>query len=132
VALHLKFPADVDLETAAAAAARVEAEIVDTLPVTDVQTHLEPLERTVAARAPSTGGDARTRERAVELLSERLGSPPQSVRVLPVDGGRVVFVTVVLEPAESLAGAHALAGELEELLRANVAGIVEVVIHTSP
>ena len=47
VALHLKFPADVDLQTAARIATRVERAILATLPVAQVQTHLEPLERTL-------------------------------------------------------------------------------------
>jgi cation diffusion facilitator family transporter len=132
VALHLKFPPDVDLQTAAGVAARIESEVVETLGVTDVQTHLEPLERTVPAHAPSERDDVSAAELVRELVSERLGSPPRSVRVLAVDGGRVVFVTVSLTPSESLAGAHALASELEELLRARIADIVEVVIHTSP
>jgi cation diffusion facilitator family transporter len=132
VALHLKFPADVDLRTAARVAARVEAEILATLPVTAVQTHLEPLERTVEVAATPAGDDAGLTEQVSELVREHAGVAPQSVRVLFSRDGRVVFLTIALEAGESLTRAHALAGELEELLRARIADIADVVVHTSP
>ena len=130
VALHLKFPADVDLESAARIASRIEGEIVATLPVAHVQTHLEPLERTLAVLP--AGEHAEIAERVSEIVRERTDAPSQRVRVLSLEGGLVVFLTVELSPAESLARAHELAGELEELLRARIPGIVEVVVHTSP
>ena len=130
VALHLKFPADVDLQTAARIAARVEREILATLPVAQVQTHLEPLERTLAV-VPAEE-HAEIAARVGEIVRERTGAPPQRVRVLSLRGGLVVFLTVALSPAESLARAHELAGELEELLRARIPDIVDVVVHTSP
>jgi cation diffusion facilitator family transporter len=130
VALHLKFPADVDLQTAARIAARVEREILATLPVAQVQTHLEPLERTLAV-VPAEE-HAEIAARVGEIVRERTGAPPQRVRVLSLQGGLVVFLTVALSPAESLARAHELAGELEELLRARIPDIVDVVVHTSP
>jgi cation diffusion facilitator family transporter len=130
VALHLKFPADVDLQTAARIAARVEREILATLPVAQVQTHLEPLERTLEV-VPAEE-HAEIAARVGEIVRERTGAPPQRVRVLSLRGGLVVFLTVALSPAESLARAHELAGELEELLRARIPDIVDVVVHTSP
>ena len=67
-----------------------------------------------------------------EIVRERTGTPPQRVRVLSLEVGLVVFLTIALSPAESLARAHDLAGELEELLRARIPDIVDVVVHTSP
>jgi cation diffusion facilitator family transporter len=132
VALHLKLPADLDLQTAARIVARVEDEIIATLPVATVQTHLEPLEQTVAVRSSSAEEDARVAEQVRETVREHLGAPPRTVRVFSVEGGRVVFLTVAPTATESLARAHRLAGELEELLRARIPDIVDVVIHTSP
>ncbi|HEX4563058.1 MAG TPA: cation diffusion facilitator family transporter [Solirubrobacteraceae bacterium] len=132
VALHLKFPADLDLLAVARVAARVEGQILATLPVESVQTHLEPLEQTVPVQGASEQEDARVAERVAEIVRERLGVPPQRVRLFAVERGRVVFLTVALAPGESLERAHALAGELEELLRARIPDIVDVVVHTSP
>jgi cation diffusion facilitator family transporter len=132
VALHLKFPADVDLHTAARVAARVEAEILATLPVSAVQTHLEPLERTVEVEPARADEDDHIADRVRAIVSEHAGAPPQSVRVLSSQGGRVVFLTITVAPSESLTRAHALAGELEELLRARIADIADVVVHTAP
>ena len=50
VALHLKFPADLDLASAAKVARGIERELAATLGIGTVQTHLEPLERTVRNR----------------------------------------------------------------------------------
>ena len=132
VALHLKFPADLDLRSAARVAARVEAQITAALPVEYVQTHLEPLERTLPVSASGAAEEAHVVEQASEIVRERAGWPPRSVRVLSLEHGRVVFIDVALTPSESLARAHALAGELEELLRARIPDIVDVVVHTSP
>ena len=46
--------------------------------------------------------------------------------------GRVVFLTLAVDPGESLTAAHRLASELEEELRQRVADIADVVIHTEP
>jgi divalent metal cation (Fe/Co/Zn/Cd) transporter len=44
----------------------------------------------------------------------------------------VLFLTLGVNADETLASAHALAGELEEELRQQIADIAEVVIHTEP
>jgi divalent metal cation (Fe/Co/Zn/Cd) transporter len=54
------------------------------------------------------------------------------VRLLSTDAGRVVFLTLRVDPGETLAGAHRLAGELEEELRQQVPEIADVVVHTEP
>jgi divalent metal cation (Fe/Co/Zn/Cd) transporter len=54
------------------------------------------------------------------------------VRLLSTDAGRVVFLTLRVDPGETLAGAHRLAGELEEELRQQVPDIADVVVHTEP
>jgi cation diffusion facilitator family transporter len=132
VSLHLKFPADLDLRTAHEAAERVEQAIRARPGVADVQTHLEPLERPLAARPREEGADVLS-TRAIELLvRERTGRDPQRLRLLSTDVGRVLFLTLLVDPAESLADAHRLAGELEDELRKRIAGIAEVIVHTEP
>jgi divalent metal cation (Fe/Co/Zn/Cd) transporter len=132
VALHLKFPADLDLASAAEVARGIEREIVATLGIETVQTHLEPLERTVRVRERAGSGERDAEDRARELMREQFAALPARVRALSVDGGQVLFVTVAVGAHESLADAHALTGELEEALRAGIDGVVDVVIHTSP
>ncbi len=132
VSLHLKFPADLDVRSAHEIAERVEQAIRARPGVTDVQTHLEPLERPLAARAPDNRTDLQ-RTRAIEqLVRERTGSDPQRVRLLSTDAGEVLFLTLVVDPSESLTDAHRLAGELEEELRQRIDGIADVVVHTEP
>jgi divalent metal cation (Fe/Co/Zn/Cd) transporter len=97
-----------------------------------VQTHLEPLERTLAA-APTGDGDEASVEREVDqLVRERTGAGAHRVKLLSTDAGRVVFVTLGVPAGEALSDAHLLAGELEEELRLKIPDIVDVVIHTEP
>jgi cation diffusion facilitator family transporter len=132
VSLHLKFPPDVDLRTAAQVAARVERAIRADPRVGAVQTHLEPLERTLPARPADSRADAELEAQIEQLVRARTGSGPQELRLLSTAGGPVVFVTLGLDPGTSLSDAHQLAGELEDELRKQVPGIADVVIHTQP
>ncbi|HWW90608.1 MAG TPA: cation diffusion facilitator family transporter [Solirubrobacteraceae bacterium] len=132
VSLHLKFPADLDLRTAHQIAERVERAIRARPDVADVQIHLEPLERTLTARAPDEDANVRAKRDIERLVRERTGADPQKVRLLSTDAGRVVFLTLRVEPGETLADAHRLAGELEEELRQQVPDIADVVVHTDP
>jgi cation diffusion facilitator family transporter len=132
VSLHLKFPADLDLQTAHEIAERVEQAIRARPGVSDVQTHLEPLELPLAARAPDDGADSQIRSAIERLVRARTGSAPQRLRLFSTDAGHVLFLTLVVNPDESLTDAHRLAGELEEELREQIAGIAEVIVHTEP
>jgi len=132
VSLHLKFPADVDLRSAHEIAERVERAIRARPNVTDVQTHLEPLERPLAARAPLGAAEAGVRREIERVVRERAGGQPFSVRLLGTDAGSVLFLTLRVERASSLTDAHRLAGELEDELRQRIEGIADVVVHTEP
>jgi cation diffusion facilitator family transporter len=132
VSLHLKFPPDLDLRSAHEIAERVERAIRAIPGVADVQTHLEPLERTLAARAPDEEADRIATLQIEQLVRERTGRRPQKVRLLSTEAGRVVFLTLQVEPGATLADAHRLAGELEEELRQRVPDIADVVVHTEP
>jgi cation diffusion facilitator family transporter len=130
VSLHLKFPADLDLQTAALVARRVERAICARGEVGAVQTHLEPLERPLAERAPDVSADMHATREIERLVRERTGGPPRHMKLLSTVAGRVLFLTLGVEPGESLTGAHRLAGELEEELRQRIPDIADVVIHT--
>jgi cation diffusion facilitator family transporter len=132
VSLHLKFPADLDLREAAGIAERVEQAIGAHEDVSAVQTHLEPLERTLAARAPDADADRAAEEAVERLVGERTGTRPQRLQLLSTDAGRVLFLTLAVDHGESLTGAHQLASELEDELRRQIPGIADVVIRTNP
>jgi cation diffusion facilitator family transporter len=132
VALHLKFPADLDLEAAHAVAERVERAIRARPGVADVQTHLEPLELTLLARAADDRADRHAVVEIQRMVRERTGTGPRSARLLSTKTGRVVFLTVEVGADASLVDAHQLASELEEQLRRQIPDIVDVVVHTEP
>jgi cation diffusion facilitator family transporter len=132
IALHLKFPADLDLQAAHAVAERVERAIRARPGVADVQTHLEPLELPLLARAADDRADRHAVAEIQRLVRERIGSEPRSARLLSTNTGRVVFLTVEVGADASLVDAHQLASELEEQLRSQIPDIVDVVVHTEP
>jgi cation diffusion facilitator family transporter len=132
VSLHLKFPADLDLREAHLVAERVERSIRERPEVIDVQTHLEPLERPLEAVLADERADARTVREVEQLVTQRTGAAPLMVKLLLTDSGRVVFLTLKVGAGEKLIAAHALASELEDELRGQIADIADVVVHTEP
>jgi divalent metal cation (Fe/Co/Zn/Cd) transporter len=132
VALHLKFPDDLDLSAAHSVAERVERTIRARTGATDVQTHLEPLERPLMARPADGQADRRAMEEIERIVHERTGLEPHSARLLSTEAGRVVFLTIDAGSGASLVDAHKLAGELEDQLRRQVPDIVDIVVHTEP
>ncbi len=134
VSLHLKMAADVSVGEAHDVAELVEAAVGNEPGVDDVHTHLEPLERPVAAR-PEDDGDQRDeaqRQRIHDLVIERTGQPPRDLRLLHADAGLVVFVSVVVSPQMTLSAAHELASRLEDDIRADQPHMQDVVVHTEP
>jgi cation diffusion facilitator family transporter len=130
VSLHLKFPPDLELTLAQEVAQRIEQAIRAAPGVGDVQTHLEPLERPLAAR-PADDAAERQAVRAIEqLLPAAAGIAPRRLRLLLTDAGSVVFLTLSVGAETSLIDAHRLAGELEEDLRQRLPNVADVVVHT--
>jgi len=128
VSLHLKLPGELALDEAHAIAEQVEQAIVAGVPeIVDVQTHLEPLAEPAAGR--EMDDDPAEIER---LVREATGAPPRAVRFLHTDEGLVVFLTLALDPAGSLAAAHATASKVEERIWVVVPGVAEVIVHTEP
>jgi divalent metal cation (Fe/Co/Zn/Cd) transporter len=132
VSLHLKLPADSSLAAAHEVAERVEAAICEIPDVSDVRTHLEPLERPIAADPTAARGDQRTVQAIEALVREQTGNQARDVRWLPTEMGSVVFLTVPVGATASLADAHRVASELEEALRERLPEVADVVVHTEP
>jgi cation diffusion facilitator family transporter len=131
VSLHLKLMADVPLSEAHDVAERVEAALRKEPGVASVHTHLEPLERPLAA-APGQAHDAGEEKRINDLVCARTGENPRELLLLTTEGGRVVFVTVGVGVGVSLADAHEIAGRLEDDIRRDQPHMADVVVHTEP
>ncbi len=128
VSLHLKLPGELPLDEAHAIAEQVERAIVDGVPeVVEVQSHLEPLAE------PAAGRIANENPAEIErLVRASTGASPRAVRFLQTGEGLIVFVTLVVDPAKTLAEAHATASSVEEEIRSASPGIAEVIVHTEP
>jgi cation diffusion facilitator family transporter len=128
VALHLKLPGDLPLDEAHDIAESVEAAIHADVPeVRTVQTHIEPLRETTSGEAVDV--DTAAIEAAVRAET---GSEPRELRFVRTDDGIVVFLTLGLPSAGSLADAHGQASAIEERVRGAVPAIADVVVHTEP
>jgi divalent metal cation (Fe/Co/Zn/Cd) transporter len=132
VSLHLKFAADSSLAEAHAIAERIDAAICELPLVSDVRTHLEPLERLIAPDPSGNGNAGPTIETIRALVRDETGKDPLDVRVLPTERGIVVFLDISVSASASLADAHQQASELEEALRKRLPQIADVVVHTEP
>jgi divalent metal cation (Fe/Co/Zn/Cd) transporter len=66
------------------------------------------------------------------IVVEETGRPPRELRFLQTDEGLYAFLTLSLEPGETLTGAHELASRIEERIRSAVPRIAELVVHTEP
>jgi cation diffusion facilitator family transporter len=130
VSLHLKFPADLDLGTALVVAERIEQAIRARPGVSEVQTHLEPLEHPLPAHLANANTDLDATREIERIVLERTGAKSRGIRLLRTQAGRVIFLTLGVGAATSLVDAHQLASELEEELRRQVSDIADVVVHT--
>ena len=128
VSLHLKLPGDLSLDEAHDVAEEVERAITAAVPeVSAVQTHLEPLAMEASGREVEE--DPAEVER---IVVEVTGDTPRSVRFLRTDEGIVVFLTLGLPGAASLADAHARASVIEERIRGALPDVADVIVHTEP
>jgi cation diffusion facilitator family transporter len=131
VSLHLKLPADSSLATAHEVAQRVEDAIGELPHVSDVRTHLEPLEQPIAAD-PTAGNNSAALQTIKTVVDRYAHTPARDMRLLPTHEGDVLFITVSVGATASLEQAHRLASGLEEELRQEVPSIADVVVHTEP
>jgi divalent metal cation (Fe/Co/Zn/Cd) transporter len=131
VSLHLKLPGELSLEEAHELAEEVERAIRSAVPeVEAVQTHLEPLaEDTYVQKAENVDAEASV---VTRIVREALGHEPRELRFLQTNEGLVAFLTLGLDPAASLAEAHARASEVEARIRSARPEIADVIVHTEP
>jgi cation diffusion facilitator family transporter len=132
VSLHLKLPAGSSLQEAHDVAERIERAIRALPRVTDALTHLEPLERPIAADPTATYDDRETLDEVQKIVREQTGTAARQVRRLPTDAGIVLFIIIGVSATDSLSHAHQVASELEEALRQRMPEIADVVVHTEP
>ncbi len=132
VSLHLKLPADSSLEAAHEVAERIEHAIRALPAVSDAITHLEPIERPIAVDPGAPRDDQRILNTVATIIEQQTGAASSDVRLLPTDAGSVLFITISVGADESLTQAHAIASELEEVLRQRIPQIADVVVHTEP
>ena len=130
VSLHLKFPADLDLHAALAVTERIEQAIRARPGVSEVQTHLEPLERPLIARPATTSTDLDAMREIKRIVLQWTGTEPRGTILFRTEAGRVIFLTLGVGAETSLVDAHQLGGELEEELRQQVPDIADVIVHT--
>jgi len=131
VSLHLKLPADSFLDAAHEVAERVENAIGELPHVSDVRTHLEPLEHPIAAD-PTAGADPDALQTIKTVVERYAHTPARDLRLLPTQEGDVLFITISVGATASLTQAHQLASDLEEELRHELPSIADVVVHTEP
>jgi cation diffusion facilitator family transporter len=129
LSLHAKLPGDLSLEQAHSIAERLETSIRAAVPeIAGVQTHLEPLTESSAAREVRLGDEADIRR----IVLEATGAEPRRLRLLRTAGGLVAFLTLGLEGTSRLDEAHARASEIEEKIRRARPDIADVIVHTEP
>ena len=128
VSLHVKLPGDLPLDRAHEIAEQVEAAILTQVAeVRSVQTHLEPIGET------ASGEEVDVDTAAIEAaVREETGVDPRELRFVRTDDGIVVFLTLGLPTAGSLADAHGQASAIEKRVRRAVPTIADVVVHTEP
>ena len=92
-----------------------------------MQTHLEPIGET------ASGEEVDVDTAAIEAaVREETGADPRELRFVRTDDGIVVFLTLGLPTAGSLADAHGQASAIEKRVRRAVPTIADVVVHTEP
>lgn len=133
LSLHAKLPADLPLGDAHAVADEIEDAVHRVLPdVRHVHVHLEPLSEVTDAAAASDADVHEHRDDIMRVVRSATGAAPVAVDMHREERGLVVALTVRLPAGGTLQGAHATAGRIEELIRAEHPDIAEVLVHTEP
>lgn len=128
LSLHVKLPGELSLEEAHDIAEQLETAVCRAVPeIAGVQTHLEPLTETTAAREVEEDEAV-----VVRVVREVTGAEPRALRFLHTDGGLVAYLTLGLAAASTLDEAHARASEIEERIRLERPDIADVIVHTEP
>jgi cation diffusion facilitator family transporter len=130
VSLHLKFPAELDLRAALTVAQQIERAIRAEPGVSEVQTHLEPLERPLSTAPANTNTQLDVKREIERVVRKLTNAAPQKIRLIATDAGSVIFLTLGVDAQTSLTDAHQLSSDMEEQLRQEIPNIADVVVHT--
>lgn len=135
IAMHVEVPAHLSLGEAHAIADELEKRVCKAIPrVSDVTTHLEPLEPDV----PSEEGES---EEELNLLTKRIAQTADGVAGLGaahaihlhrVEGHLTATVHVTQPASSTLAEAHELAEEVDRRILNQLPQIKRVVVHVEP
>jgi cation diffusion facilitator family transporter len=131
ITLHARVAADLPLAEAARITQRLREEIRRETGAQDVYIHLEPHAPGIAAAFDVTGRRADLCERVAEAVRPVAGEP-EEVLVFDHGGRYVVVLRVRAVPGQSVSDAHALAGHVEESVRAALDELEEVVVEVDP
>jgi divalent metal cation (Fe/Co/Zn/Cd) transporter len=133
ISLHLKLPGTLSLGEAHGVAELVEQTILDAIPEAGtVRTHLEPLTEVAEGRRPSESEVKDHLAAVLRIVTDEVGTPPRSMRLLETDDGLVLFLTLALDPHTELSAAHERASAVEERIRNESSSIADVHVHTEP
>ena len=128
ITLHARVDASLPLQEAATITQRLRAEIRRETGAADVYIHLEPHTPDVTAAFDVTGRRRDLRD-AVAGAVRPIAGEPEEVLVFEHLGRYVVVLRVRAVPGQSVADAHAVAGRVEEAVRAAVGELEEVVVE---
>jgi cation diffusion facilitator family transporter len=131
ITLHARVDAGLPLEEAASITQRLRAEIRRETGAADVYIHLEPHAPGETAAFDVTGRRRDLRERVADAVRPVAGEP-EEVLVFEHEGRYVVVLRVHAVPGQSVSDAHALAGKVEEAVRAALGELEEVVVEVDP
>ena len=133
ISLHIRLPGDMRLQAAHVAASAVEAAVRLEVPQARiVRTHLEPQQPPAAGSHAQLGDQSHELQAVEKAVNAVVGASPRETRVVSTDGGLVVFVTLTLGAATSLAEAHEQATLVEAEVRRSLNDVSDVVVHTEP
>jgi hypothetical protein len=107
------FPPDSSLTAAHEVAERVEAEIGELPHVSDVRTHLEPIEQPIATD-PAAEHDSDALQTIKTVVQRYAHTSARDLRLMATGQGDVLFMTISVGVTASLTQAHRLASELEQ------------------
>ncbi|HEY3614842.1 MAG TPA: cation diffusion facilitator family transporter [Gaiellales bacterium] len=131
ITLHARVDAGLPLAEAASITQRLRAEIRRETGAADVYIHLEPHTPDVTAAFDVTGRRRDLRDAVAEAVRPIAGEP-EEVLVFEHLGRFVVVLRVRAVAGQSVADAHALAGQVEEAVRAAIGELEEVVVEVDP
>jgi cation diffusion facilitator family transporter len=133
VSLHVKLPNDMSLDEAHEVADEVEQAVAGADPrIARVQVHLEPLTESVRGGQLTAGQANALRDAIQAIVKDVTGVDALDIDVHDTDHGPVALITVPMAGSSSLDESHTRAHAIEDIVRAQLPELADVVIHTQP